>query len=231
MAWSVHMTDILEIPLYDDDLIKLAFRFVHNVIFLALVVRFAWHPRQPQDRSRNFAFAAVMLNITVFFICFTMKKLELSLGMALGLFAIFGVLRYRTDSIRTKDMTYLFIVIGIAVVNALTNKNTSYLELVAVNCTIVAATLIGEWSIARVRISNGTDGSIDAPAQPKQRKQTVEYDNLELLAPERRDALIDDLRHRTHLPIDRVRIMAIDLPNSRATLSVWYNDDDDAEND
>jgi putative effector of murein hydrolase LrgA (UPF0299 family) len=203
-------------PLYDDDLIKLAFRFLHDLFFLALIIRFAWHPRHPRVRDHEFAFTAVMLNITVFFICFTMKKMELSLGMALGLFAIFGVLRYRTNAIRTKDMTYLFIAIGLAVLNALSNNKASYLELLTVNSTIVAAALIGEWMIARVQTST----TESEPA--KLRRQTIEYDNLELLAPKRRDDLIDDLRRRTHLPIERVRVNSIDLPNARATLSVWY---------
>ena len=216
------MSDLLGIPLYDDDLVKLAFRFAHNAVFLALIVRFAWHPRQPGDRDSEFAFAAVMLNITVFFICFTMKKLELSLGMALGLFAIFGVLRYRTNTIRTKDMTYLFVVIGIAVVNALTNSKTSYLELLAVNSTLVASTLAGEWLITRFDRPRLDDGPPPAPTAPKLRRQTVEYDQVDLLAPERRDALLDDLRRRTHLPIERVRIDGIDLTNGRASLSVWH---------
>lgn len=214
------MFEILETPLYDNDLLKLAIRFAHDVVFLALVVRLAWHPRRQDARDREFAFAAVMLNITVFFICFTMKKLELSLGMALGLFAIFGVLRYRTDTVRIKDMTYLFIVIGIAVVNALTNRKTSYLELLAVNCTIVAAALLGEWLFA-----NRANGRGDSPEEPavKRRKQVVEYDRLELLAPERHEELMADLRRRTHLPIDRVRIDSIDLPNGRASLSAWFD--------
>ena len=213
------MTDLLDIPLYDDDLAKLAFRFAHNAIFLALVIRFAWHPGRPGSRDREFAFATVMLNITVFVICFTMKKLDLSLGMALGLFAIFGVLRYRTDAIRTKDMTYLFIAIGLAIVNALTSKQTSYLELLSVNVAIVAAAIVGERLIAGW--ARGVSADPDS-ADARSRKQTVEYDRLDLLAPDRLEDLLDDLRHRTHLPIDRVRIVAVDLPDGRATLSVWY---------
>ena len=122
--------EFLEIPLFDDDIFKMLVRFGFNLVFLILLVRFAIYPNR---RDREFAFTAVMLNITVFFICFTLKKFELGLGMALGLFAIFGVLRYRTAAISTKAMTYLFIVIGIGVINALSNKKTSYAELVAVN--------------------------------------------------------------------------------------------------
>lgn len=219
------MTEFFGIPLYDDDVVKLAFRFAHNVLFMSLVVLFAWLPRRTSNRDREFTFAVAMLNITVFFICFTMKKLDLSLGMALGLFAIFGVLRYRTDAIRTKDMTYLFIAIGLAVVNSLTNSKTSYVELLVVNCTIVAATLFGEWLILRLQNSNNTADLGEGVKRQKQRKQVVEYDSLDLLAPERRDDLLEDLRRRTFLPINQIRIDSIDLPNARAMLSVWYDED------
>lgn len=218
------MADILEIPFYDNDLVKLAFRFLHNLVFLTLVVRFAWHPRQPAGTDRDFAFAAVMLNITVFFICFTMKKLDLSLGMALGLFAIFGVLRYRTNAILTKDMTYLFIVIGLAVINSLSNKNTSYLELLVVNCTILFSSLIGEWLISGLRRPPPEERESAPDSAPKQRKQTIEYDNLELLAPHRRSELLEDLRRRTYLEVQRVRVNSIDLTSGRASLMVWYSD-------
>lgn len=212
------MPDVLDLTLYSDDLIKLGFRFLHDLAFLALIVRFAW---QPNSKDRQFAFAAIMLNITVFFICFAMQKLELSLGMALGLFAIFGVLRYRTTSISTKDLTYLFVVIGVAVINALSNGKTSYIELLAVNAVLVIAAMAGEWLFTRALAPSPTT----TPATPPRlRKQTINYDRLELLAPDRRDDLLADLRARTHLPISKARVEEIDLPKGRATLAAWYED-------
>ncbi|MDP0491960.1 MAG: DUF4956 domain-containing protein [Verrucomicrobiota bacterium JB023] len=212
------MFALIDIPFYDNDLLKLAFRFLHDVLFLGLVIRFAW---QPNGRDREFAFTAMMLNITVFFICFAMKKLELGLGMALGLFAIFGVLRYRTESIRTKDLTYLFIVVGLAVINALSNRKTSYLELLAVNSLIVGASLFGE------RLVNGAKASkvtVD-PAEPlKRKKQSVDYDRLDLLAPERRDDLLADLCQRTYQPVSHVRVDSIDLARGTASLSIWVTE-------
>ena len=133
--------EFLEVPLFDDDIYKLAVRFLLNVFFMVLIVRFAILPGKS---NREFAFTAVMMNVTAFFICFSLKKLELELGMALGLFAIFGVLRYRTDAIRTKEMTYLFILLGIAVINALSNRKTSYAEILAINCVIFAVTMLKE---------------------------------------------------------------------------------------
>ena len=78
-----------------------------------------------------------MIGIIVFFICFTLKKFELDLGMALGLFAIFGIIRYRTDTVEIKEMTYLFIVIGVSVVNSLANQKMSYAEIIASNLIII----------------------------------------------------------------------------------------------
>jgi len=85
-----------------------------------------------------------MISIIVFFLCFTLKKYELDIGIALGLFAIFGIIRYRTDSIGIKEMTYLFIVIGMSVVNSLANKKMSYAEILGANLIIVSAVAIIE---------------------------------------------------------------------------------------
>jgi len=210
--------EFLGIPLYDDDVLKLLVRFAWNIFFLTLIVRFAIYPSQ---RERDFAFTAVMMNVTVFFICFSLKKLELGLGMALGLFAIFGVLRYRTDTIRTKEMTYLFIVIGIAVINALSNKKTSYLELAAVNFAILGAAVLKERIIGRWVLPN----KVPIVAK-KASKYTVAYDKFEWLKPDRRDELLADLRERTGIEPVRVQIQSIDLESSTAILSVWYHDSD-----
>ena len=214
--------EFLEVPLFDDDIYKLLVRFLIDIVFLTLIVRFAIYPTQ---REHDFAFTAVMMNVTVFFICFALKKLELGLGMALGLFAIFGVLRYRTDAIRAKEMTYLFIVIGIAVINALSNKKTSYVELALVNSLILGAAMLKEW-IAGNRPQLPQGGGKKAERQesggaPKEQKHTVEYDHLELLGPASQQQLMDDLRQRTGLDVVRVQVKHIDLGRSVATLNVW----------
>jgi hypothetical protein len=211
--------EVFEVPLFDDDVYKLMVRFAIDVFFLSLIVRFAVYPGQ---REREFAFTAVMMNVTVFFICFALKKLELGIGMALGLFAIFGVLRYRTDAIRAKEMTYLFIVIGIAVINALSNKKTSYAEIAIVNFLIFGAALLKERIVGRE--PNGGNGKPNKPAARKLLKQTVEYDNLTLIGASRREELIADLRKRTSMNVVRVQVRNIDLANSTATLTVWCDE-------
>ena len=222
--------EFLEVPLFDDDIFKLLVRFAINIFYLTLIVRFAIYPMQ---RERDFAFTAVMMNVTVFFICFSLKKLDLGIGMALGLFAIFGVLRYRTDAIRVKEMTYLFIVIGIAVVNSLSNKKTSYVEVALVNTIIFAAAMLKE------RIVGTND--VEKPSKKKKEKEkgknkkapaeklseyTLEYDKLELLGSAHRAALLADLRERTRLDVVKAQVKTIDLLKNRATLTVWCSDAD-----
>ena len=215
--------EIHGVPLWDNDIFKMLFRFVINVFFLALMVKFAIYPSQ---RNREFSFTAVLMNVTVFFICFSLKKLDLGLGMALGLFAIFGILRYRTEMIRTKEMTYLFIVIGIGAINALSNDKTSYAELLTINLIIFATALLKE-SIARQRVPQPEPKKEERrPPRAKQQKHTVEYDKLELLGATHRAELLADLRKRTGLDIVRVQVRTINLAQATATLSIWCDDPD-----
>lgn len=209
--------EFLEVPLFDDDLFKLLARFCINVFFLTIIMKFAVYPNQ---RERDFAFTAVMMNVTVFFICFALKKLDLGLGMALGLFAIFGVLRYRTDAIRVKEMTYLFIVIGIAVINSLSNKNTSYAEVLVVNLLIFSIAVLKE------RITGGGPVADALPAtkkstSKKEEKLSVEYDRLELLGSEHRTELLADIAKRTGIVASKVQIKNINLGVHSATLTIW----------
>ena len=226
--------EFLEVPIFDDDLYKLLVRLAINLFFMILVVRLTVLPNQ---RDREFAFTAVMLNITVFFICFTLKKLELGLGMALGLFAIFGVLRYRTDTLRTKEMTYLFMLIGLAVINSLSNRKTSYVELAAVNSFILIAALINEAVLSRIPSKDKTDEvaaealQIDTKKNGdngggKPKKTTVTYDRLTLLGKASRDELIADITERTGFEIVKIQVTKVDLKESLATLTIWHHDAD-----
>ena len=133
--------EFAEIPFFDDDVYKMFVRFFINLTFLTIIVRFLYYQ---YSRRRDYLFTFYMIGIIVFFICFTLKKFELDLGMALGLFAIFGILRYRTNPIEIKEMTYLFVVIGVSVINALANKKMSYVEIVAGNSIVVIAIFILE---------------------------------------------------------------------------------------
>ena len=194
------------VPLWDDDLYKMVVRFMFDLFFLALLVGIAYSANN--DKNQRYIFNFVIMNIVVFFICFTLKKLELELGMALGLFAIFGIIRYRTDQIDVKDMTYLFVVIGLAVINSLSNKKTSYVELVFTNSFVCGACLFMEHflgpEVKKVKLT----------------RSEVVYEKLDLLRPENVEELYEDLYQRTGIRADRVEIKQIDFQNGTSLIDI-----------
>lgn len=200
--------EYLGVPVFDDDIYKLIVRFAFNLFFLSLVVLVSYCPHH--KNNQRYVFNFLIMNVVVFFICFTLKKLELELGMALGLFAIFAIIRYRTDQINVKDMTYLFVVIGLAVINALSNRKTSYVELVFTNAAVFMATLLLERSLTQ-------------PKKVRLAAQDVIYDKLELLKPENEAALNADLLARTGIQPVRVEIKKIDMQKQSASITIRYN--------
>ena len=136
--------------------------------------------------------------------------LKQQLGFALGLFAIFGIIRYRTDAIPIKEMTYLFLVIGISVVNALANKKISHAELVFANLLIVFVT----FGMERIWLLR------------HEIQRNITYEKIDLILPEKRQELIADLRARTGLDIVRVEIRRIDFLKDTVSLRVFYYEDD-----
>lgn len=201
--------EFLDVPIFDEDIFKLLVRLSINLIFLYLVVGVSYWLHQQNHRQ---VFNLLVMNVVVFFICFTLKKLDLGLGMALGLFAIFAIIRYRTDAIDVKDMTYLFVVIGLAVINALSNKQTSYLELLLTNSVIFGATYLLEWKLAEPK----------KVKRPKLASYEVIYDNIDLLHPGREEELIAELNQKTGIQALRVNIKQVDLQKSNALIVLKY---------
>ncbi|MCB9235355.1 MAG: DUF4956 domain-containing protein [Bacteroidia bacterium] len=196
--------EFLGIPIYDDDIFKLLFRFATNLFFLVLIVRVIYYSL---TKRGDYLFALCMINIMVFLICFTLKKFELQLGMALGLFALFGILRYRTSSIPIREMSYLFVIIGIGVVNALANGKMSYVELGATNFIVVGTLLVLE----KVGKFNQTG------------YKNIHYGKLEMTLPARRAELIAELKEKTGLDILEVKVGDIDLKKGTAELRISFN--------
>lgn len=198
--------EFLDIPLFDDDLAKLLFRFSLNIIFITIIVRYLYYTAAAR---RDYLFTFYMISIIVFFLCFTLKKYEIDIGMALGLFAIFGIIRYRTDPIPIKEMTYLFVVIGLSVINALANKKMSYAEILVANVATAGAVAILEyvWKAKALRQIN---------------TKKIDYGNLEKIKPESRAALILELEEITGLRIERIKVGNISLIKNSATITIYY---------
>jgi len=197
------MTDFLGIPFFDNDFYKMIFRFAINIGFLSIIIRGLYYSA---TKRKDYLFTYYMIGIIVFFICFTLKKFELDIGMALGLFAIFGILRYRTGTIEIKEMTYLFIVIGVSVINSLANHNMSYIEIFASN-SIIILTL---YFIERKWLLKTKDEKI------------VQYDVIENIKPKNYNLLKLDLEERTGLSICTIIIGDVDFLKDSATLTISY---------
>ena len=199
--------ELYGIDLFDlEDFSKLLFKFGINFIFLIIIVRLIYY-RAKDDK--DYVFTYIMFNILTFFICFLLRKVPMEMGFALGLFAVFGILRYRTEAIPIRQMTYLFIVIGISMINALSNKSVSIFEVLFTNGLITLITYL----IDRLWF------------QTIEEKKNIVYEKIELIKPENKQELIKDLKERTGLPIHEVKVEKIDFLRDTAAVTIYYNRD------
>lgn len=182
--------------------------FVINLVCLGALF---WAIRMRPRSEPDVAIMLVTLNVVVFVVAYFMSALSISIGFAFGLFALFGIMRYRTVTISLRHMSYLFAAIALAVVNALGPQGLSLIDLVLMDLMIVAA----------LRIATGWRSErIDA-------RCTIEYDRLELISPERRQELQDDVAARTGLTVTSIEIRKVSLANGIAILNVRYHDNVD----
>lgn len=195
--------ELYGIPLFDDDFYKMIFRFCVNFSFLTIIIRFLYYKRA---RNKEYFFTYYMISVIVFFLCFTLKKFELDLGMALGLFAIFGIIRYRTNSIQIKEMTYLFVIIGVSVINSLANKKMSYAEVFTANVLIILILWITEWFWSKKQL----------------RSKKIVYDVLENLKPENQHLLKEDLEQKLGFTLDKISVNEIDFRKKHANIIIYY---------
>ena len=200
--------EFLGTPLFDSkDFFKLLVKTAFNLSIILIIVRYIYYP---VTKNKDYLFTYFLISLTVFLLCVLLDSVKLELGFALGLFAIFGIIRYRTDPIPIKEMTYLFLVIGISVVNALANKKISYSELVFANFMIVGVTL----GLERVWL-----------LKHESRKNII-YEKINLIKPENHAELILDLKDRTGINVVRVEIRKIDFLKDIAYLRIFYYEND-----
>ena len=199
--------EFLGTPVWDsEDFLKLIIKVTFNLGIVLLIVRYIYYP---VTKNKDYLFTYLLISLTVFLLCFLLDNVKLQLGFALGLFAIFGIIRYRTDPIAIKEMTYLFLVIGISVVNALANKKISYAELVFANLLIVFVTFGMErlWLLKH------------------ETRKNIIYEKIELIKPEHEAELLADLKERTGIDIIRFEIRRIDFLRDIANIRIFYYED------
>lgn len=193
----------LNVTWFDDDIYMLILRMSVNLFFLTIIIRYLYYPK---TKRKDYLFTYYLIGMITFFLCFGLKKLDIDTGMGLGLFAIFGIIRYRTDAIEIKEMTYLFLVIGISVVNALGMNKVSVAEIAIINVATVLLTFVLErlWLMKH------------------ETRKTINYERIDLIVPEKYEEMKADLEKRTGLCINRVEVGKIDFLNDTALIRIYY---------
>lgn len=189
---------------------KIGFRLLIDLVTVFILVRYIYFPIY---RHREFFFMFVIFNLIIFLISFLLNKVELSMGAAFGLFAVFSMLRYRTENISIKDMTYLFLTIAIGLVCAVTKikgapDSFEYLFLVGVNVVILLITYLLESRMFSKR----------------EMIKTIVYENIDLIQSNRQDELLADIRLRTGINVHRVSVQKINFLKDSAELKIYYYD-------
>ena len=200
--------EFLGTPLFDSkDFWRMVTKTFFNLLIITVIVRYIYYP---VTKNKDYLFTYFLISLTVFLLCVLLDSVKIELAFALGLFAIFGIIRYRTDPIPIKEMTYLFLVIGVSVVNALANKKISYSELVFANLMIVAVT----YGLERIWLLR------------HETRKNIIYEKIDLIGPDKRDELIQDLKARTGIDVVRVEIRRVDFLKDIAYLRIFYYEND-----
>jgi len=186
-----------------EDFSMLVVRFGFNLVATSLLVLLY----SRISRRKEFYFSYFAISIAVFLLVFLLENIKLELGFALGLFAIFGIIRYRTDTIPPKEMTYLFIIIAVSVINALSKSYIGYVELVSVNLLLIGAI----WILEKVLMLRQEDSL------------QVIYENIENLHKDKEKELLADLEKRTGIKIKRYQIEKIDFLRDVAQIIIFFD--------
>lgn len=198
--------DLSGIQFFDlSGFLELILRFSLNMVIILILVRWLYYS---STRRKDFLFTYILISSIVFLLCYLLASVKLQIGFALGLFAIFGIIRYRTTSMPIKEMTYLFLIIGVSIINALADTKTSVAEVLFTNFAIIVITFCMEkiW------------------LQKHELSRTVVYEKIHLIKPENSEEFINDLQDRTGIKkIKRVEIGKIDFLKDTCILHVFYD--------
>lgn len=187
-------------------IMELICRFALNFAVIMLLVRWLYYS---VAKRKDYLFTYILISCIVFLLCYLLENVKLQIGFALGLFAIFGIIRYRTDSMPIKEMTYLFLVIGVSVINALANKKTSIAEVLFTNVAIVGIT----YALEKVWLIKHESSKV------------ITYEKIDLILPEKREELISDIEARTGIKnITRVEIGKINFLRDTCRITIFYDE-------
>ena len=184
-------------------------RFSFNLFIAFVIIKLIYHR---DHKGNDFVFTYFMFNTVIFFFAYILGNLDINMAFGFGLFAVFAILRYRTDPIPIKEMTYLFIVITIGVINALSANQVVFTELLFANFSIVLLTFLLE----RHWVNNLPDDGLST--------KTVVYNDMEMIKPENHQALINDLAQKTGLSVISIKVGRINFIENHANIKLYYRD-------
>ena len=187
------------------ELLNLIIRFGFNLFIAFVIIKLIYHRNHTNN---DFVFTYFMFNSLIFFFAFLLGKITINIGFAFGMFAVFAILRYRTNPIPIKEMTYLFIVITIGVINALSNSEVSLAALLFTNIALVSLTYFLETYWQKNLLT----------------RITIEYEKIENIKPENRDTLLADLKERTGLNIQSFEFRRMNFLRDTARIRVYYKE-------
>lgn len=177
--------------------------FLINIISILVVVRGLYYPK---CKRGEFFFTYVLIAISTFMLIYVLGDVKLKAGIALGLFAIFSIIRYRTEQVAIREMTYLFIIIAISAINGLVVSELSYGEVLIINALFIISIWLCESKLFLNHYSY----------------KVIKYDNVNLISEDKREELIADLEKRTGLKIEKVEVGSIDFLKDAAIVKMYY---------
>lgn len=186
-----------------EHVMELLIAFIINLISIMIVVRGLYYPK---CKRGEFFFTYILIAISTFMLIYVLGDVKLKAGIALGLFAIFSIIRYRTEQVAIREMTYLFIIIAMSAINGLIVSELSLGEVIIINLLFILSIWICE---SKLLISHYS-------------YKVIKYDNVNLIMPEKRDELIADLEKRTGLKIEKVEVGAIDFLKDAVIIKMYY---------
>ena len=186
---------------------NLLIAFVINLLSIMIVVRGLYYPK---CKRGEFFFTYILIAISTFMLIYVLGDVKLKAGIALGLFAIFSIIRYRTEQVAIREMTYLFIIIALSAINGLTVSELSYGEVLIINLLFIVSILVCE---SKLLISHYS-------------YKVIKYDNISLITTDKREELIADLEKRTGLKIEKVEVGSIDFLKDAAIVKMYYRSND-----
>jgi hypothetical protein len=198
--------DIGRLQFFDfPSFLELLLRFSLNFVVILVLVRWLYYST---TKRKDYLFTYVLISTLIFLLCYLLASVKLQIGFALGLFAIFGIIRYRTASIPIKEMTYLFLIIGVSIINSLADTKTSVAEVLFTNLVIIGITFCMEkiW------------------LKKRELSKIVVYEKIDFIKPENYEKLVEDLQTRTGIKkINRVEVGKIDFLKDTCKLQIFYN--------